>query len=153
VASGDIDLSAYAGKKFQVAFHYTSTTESAGTWEVKNFAINGNGTLTLDVPVVETVKVANIEAFKAGKDETATYEFTNPVNVIYQNGKYLYVQDATGDLLIYGTAGQTYAEGDVIPAGITGNYAIFHEGVQLANPAGLAAATGQSHSSSRRNRP
>ncbi len=143
VASGDIDLSAYAGKKFQVAFHYTSTTESAGTWEVKNFAINGNGTLTLDIPVVETVKVANIEAFKAGKDETATYEFTNPVNVIYQNGKYLYVQDATGDLLIYGTAGQTYAEGDVIPAGMTGNYAIFHEGVQLANPAGLAAATGK----------
>lgn len=143
VASGDIDLSAYAGKKFQVAFHYTSTTESAGTWEVKNFAINGKGTLTIDVPAVETVKVANIAAFKAGKDETATYEFTNPVNVIYQNGQYLYVQDTTGDLLIYGTAGQTYAEGDVIPAGFTGNYAIFHEGVQLTNPAGLAAATGK----------
>lgn len=38
VNSGDIDLSAYVGKKIHVIFKYTSTAESAGTWEIKNFS-------------------------------------------------------------------------------------------------------------------
>lgn len=141
VNTGDIDLSAFDGKKFQIAFRYTSTDTKAGTWKIKNFEINGEGTLGNDAPVVENVKVANIAAFKAGKDENATYEFTSPVTAIYQNGKYLYTQDATGYLLIFGEIGQKYEQGDVIPAGFTGKYTVFHEGVQLANPAGFAAST------------
>lgn len=141
VNSGDIDLSAFSGKKFQVAFHYTSSTESAGTWEVMNLKINGEGTITTAAPVVENTKVANIAAFKAGKDVNATYEFTSPVTAIYQNGNYLYTQDATGYLLIFGNTGQTYAKGDVIPAGFTGKYAVYHEGVQMATPANFAAST------------
>ena len=141
VNTGDINLSAFDGKKFQIAFRYTSTDTEAGTWEIKNFEINGEGTLGNDAPVVENVKVANIAAFKAGKDENATYEFTSPVTAIYQNGKYLYTQDATGYLLIFGEIGQKYEQGDVIPAGFTGKYAVYHEGIQLASPAGFAAST------------
>lgn len=141
VNTGDIDLSAFDGKKFQIAFRYTSTDTKAGTWEIKKFEINGEGTLGNDAPVVENVKVANIAAFKAGKDENATYEFTSPVTAIYQNGKYLYTQDATGYLLIFGEIGQKYEQGDVIPAGFTGKYAVYHEGIQLASPAGFAAST------------
>lgn len=141
VNTGDIDLSAFDGKKFQIAFRYTSTDTKAGTWKIKNFEINGEGTLGNDAPVVENVKVANIAAFKAGKDENATYEFTSPVTAIYQNGKYLYTQDATGYLLIFGEIGQKYEQGDVIPAGFTGKYAVYHEGIQLASPAGFAAST------------
>lgn len=141
VNTGDIDLSAFDGKKFQIAFRYTSTDTKAGTWEIKNLEINGEGTLGNDAPVVENVKVANIAAFKAGKDENATYEFTSPVTAIYQNGKYLYTQDATGYLLIFGEIGQKYEQGDVIPAGFTGKYAVYHEGIQLASPAGFAAST------------
>lgn len=37
--SGNISLAAYAGKKVQVAFHYTSTDASSGTWEVKNVVV------------------------------------------------------------------------------------------------------------------
>lgn len=37
--SGDIDLSAYNGKTIQIGFCYISTTESAGTWEVKNVKV------------------------------------------------------------------------------------------------------------------
>lgn len=40
VNSGDIDLSAYCGKKVKVAFRYKSTAAKAGTWEVNNFSIN-----------------------------------------------------------------------------------------------------------------
>lgn len=48
VASGDVDLSKYAGKKVQLAFKYTSSSETAATWEVKNVKVaaaeNGGGT-------------------------------------------------------------------------------------------------------------
>lgn len=37
--SGDIDLSAYSGKKIQLAFKYASTDEGADTWEIKNFTV------------------------------------------------------------------------------------------------------------------
>lgn len=39
VPSGDIDLKAYAGKKVQVGFRYTSTAAKAGTWEFKNLVV------------------------------------------------------------------------------------------------------------------
>ena len=39
VSSGNIDLSAYSGKKIKIAFQYKGTTESSGTWEVKNVKV------------------------------------------------------------------------------------------------------------------
>lgn len=39
VASGDVDLNKYAGKKVQLAFKYTSSSEIAATWEVKNVKV------------------------------------------------------------------------------------------------------------------
>ena len=54
LASGDVDLSAYLGKKIKFAFHYTSNTAASPTWEVKNVKIaNVAGAvppeLTLDI--------------------------------------------------------------------------------------------------------
>ena len=39
IPSGTIDLTSYAGKTIYIALKYTSTTEEAGTWEVKNLLI------------------------------------------------------------------------------------------------------------------
>lgn len=39
----NINLSQFVGKKVQIAFQYTSTTASAGTWEIKNFKVTGFG--------------------------------------------------------------------------------------------------------------
>lgn len=39
--SGYMDLDKYAGKKIQVAFQYTSTTQLSGTWEVDKLKIAG----------------------------------------------------------------------------------------------------------------
>lgn len=39
----NINLSQYVGKKVQIAFQYTSTTASAGTWEIKDFKVTGFG--------------------------------------------------------------------------------------------------------------
>ena len=43
VSSGDIDLSAYVGKKIQLGFKYGSSAEGADTWEIKNLKISGEG--------------------------------------------------------------------------------------------------------------
>jgi len=37
--SGEISLTAYAGKKVRIAFKYISTSAKAGTWELKNFFV------------------------------------------------------------------------------------------------------------------
>ena len=42
VNSGEISLAAFNGKSIQVAFAYTSTSEVAPTWEIKNFVVTGN---------------------------------------------------------------------------------------------------------------
>lgn len=39
--SGAIDLSAYNGKKVQIAFKYGSDASGADTWEIKNFTVTG----------------------------------------------------------------------------------------------------------------
>lgn len=46
VSSGKVSLEAYAGKKVQIGFKYTSTDAKAGTWEVKNFLVTGKGGVT-----------------------------------------------------------------------------------------------------------
>lgn len=52
VSSGNIDLSAYAGKKIKFAFKYVSTTSAAATWEVYDVKViangEGGGTVTPD---------------------------------------------------------------------------------------------------------
>lgn len=42
VSSGSIDLSAYAGKKIQIALKYASSTAGADTWEVQNLEISAS---------------------------------------------------------------------------------------------------------------
>ena len=40
-STGAIDLTAYAGKKIKVAFHYIGTSAKCGTWEVNKLTVNG----------------------------------------------------------------------------------------------------------------
>lgn len=42
VPAGSIDLTAYAGKKIELAFKYGSSASGADTWEIKNFKVTGN---------------------------------------------------------------------------------------------------------------
>lgn len=81
-----------------------------------------------------TTKVANIAAWLADAKTDVLYEFENPVTVVYQSGLNLYVQDATGSMLIYGTTDQTYTPGQTIPAGFTGNYVNYYSTIELSLP-------------------
>ena len=57
------DLSAYVGKKIQIGFHYISTTEIAGTWEIKNVKVSAakqGGKLDANLKFAEDAVTANL---------------------------------------------------------------------------------------------
>lgn len=130
VSSGSIDLSAFIGKKIQVGFKYVSSTESAGTWEVHSLVLSTDGDFDVDLPEEQDVVVNNIaEALELCTTEsTPNVVINNPVTVVYQNGRYLWVNDATGNILLYGDINDIYIDGDVIPAGIKGTAINYSQG-------------------------
>ena len=81
-----------------------------------------------------------IADFQTVADGTA-FTFTQPATVLGQSGKYLYVTDGTGYMLAYGTIDQTYAQGDVIPAGYAGTKTTYKDEPELADPTGFQAKT------------
>ena len=52
-----------------------------------------------------------------------------------------YVQDGLKGMLIYGSLGQTYQPGDVIPGGFTGTRAEYNGAPEMTNPAGFTASS------------
>lgn len=91
------DLSAYDGKKAQIAFVYTSTADVAGTWEVKNFELKGEGEVSI-VPDEEPVVVLDgITALKAEAVGKHTVKLTDAI-VTYINGSNFYMQDANAGI-------------------------------------------------------
>lgn len=124
------------------------TITEAGTYTVKASATDGTNTKEAEAvtfTVVEQPKAASIAEFITLGGELAEgteIEFTCPLTVTYLNGSRLYVKDAAGSgLLIYGNVGQTYANGDVIPAGAKGTYKLYNGIHELVTPANFAAAT------------
>ena len=99
------------------------------------------GVFTPEPEPVEYAEVANIKAFLDAENASELSQFTNPVTAVYQNGSYLYVKDETGSLLVYGSVGQTYANGEVIPAGFVGKYASYYGNPQLTSPDLFTAGT------------
>ena len=47
-SSGSIDLSAFAGKKVQVAFKYGSSASGADTWEIRDLVLTADGAITVE---------------------------------------------------------------------------------------------------------
>ncbi len=77
--------------------------------------------------------VANIAAYKALADSTVS-AIKGDVSVYYTSGSNLYVKDATGYLCIYGTTGQSYKNGDVIPGGFSGTKVTYNDGPEMKAP-------------------
>ena len=115
------DLSAYVGKKMQIAFVYTSSAELAGTWEVKNFELKGKGEVTAESEVV-IPEYTTIAQLKNNAKATATavkFTFTDLL-VTGAAGKNTYVTDGIDGMLLYGTA-SPYKAGDKISGTIAAN--------------------------------
>ncbi len=115
------DLSAYVGKKMQIAFVYTSSAELAGTWEVKNFELKGKGEVTAESEVVipEYTTIAQLKNDAKATATAVKFTFTDLL-VTGAAGKNTYVTDGTDGLLLYGTA-FPYKAGDKISGTIAAN--------------------------------
>ena len=121
---------------------YTAPFELNESATVKAIAYDVTGaTSTVSAKEFEkTFSVATV-AEALALEQNTEFVFTGNLVVSAQNGKYLYAQDETGGVLIYGTVTPAYTKGDVIPAGFSAKTSVFKGAPQFGNPAGLEAAT------------
>lgn len=125
---------------------YSSPISVSANTTLKAIAINGNyksQVVSADYVIAEATAVANIAAFSAVDDNTVV-KFTNPVTVVAANGKNTYVKDDSGYGFFFGSTGQSYKSGDVIPAGFTGKKTTYNGKPELSvyPTDGFAAASG-----------
>ncbi len=125
------DLSAYVGKKMQIAFVYTSSAELAGTWEVKNFELKGKGEVTTESEVVipEYTKIAELKNNATATATAVKFTFTDLL-VTGTAGTSTYVTDGTDGLLLYGKA-SPYKAGDKISGTIAANLVSYNNLTEL----------------------
>lgn len=87
--------------------------------------LDNSATTEATYVIAAPIEVGSIDEFimNGESDPDAVYKWTFPVTVTAQMPGYLYVKDNNeGAMLIYGNDVPTYEVGDVIPAGIVGEY-------------------------------
>lgn len=148
----------------------TSATAGASIYYTTNGTDpnnTGNGTLYVGTPInvttTTTIKaIAYADGLEPSAIATATYTFppsvsniaeflattetgnviiSGPVIVVYQNGQNLYIQDSSGSLLVYGNAGKTFTNGDVL-TGLMGTLGTFGGAAQMTSPVAPDAVSG-----------
>ena len=133
------DLKAYDGKNIQIAFVYTSTDAVAGTWEILNFAIKGNGTVEAIVPELPTpvyTTIAELKNVAADAEATVKYEFAELLvtGVAVSNGNYsVYVTDGAEGLLLYGKNEPNCKAGDKISGTIEAGLKLYNGLTEITN--------------------
>ena len=112
-----------------------SIPTDGGTYNITGvisvFAKDGVTTYQLQPTAFEKVinlddlpKVDNIAGLLATDAETDVM-FNNPVTAVYQSGNQLYINDASGFMLVYGHLDTHYNNGDQI-SGIAGNWKLYN---------------------------
>lgn len=95
----------------------------------KKDGIDNSDKVSATYEIATPAEVSSLAEFQAEGEANGgkiVYKFTFPVTVTYQNASNLYVKDAEGGaMLIYGNQVPKYEVGDVIPAGIMGEYTNF----------------------------
>lgn len=73
VPSGEINLAAFAGKKIQVGFCYTSSSSVAGTWEIDDVLVKDNAPSAIGAVTVEEidapVEYYNLQGVRVNPDK------------------------------------------------------------------------------------
>ena len=87
--SGDISLNEFVGKKINIAFHYTSTTSVAATWEIKNVLVKGKKAETaikgVTADEIDFSKPYN--AYTIDGQHITNVENANGIVILKQGGK------------------------------------------------------------------
>lgn len=103
------------------------------------------GEVVIDPTATQVDSLQRIEELADG----TKFQFTTEAYVIYQNGKYLYLQQHNNDdgnyfaALIYGNIDKTYEVGDVIPAGWKGTKTTYKTLVEVQDASDLGDANGK----------
>lgn len=73
--SGEIDLTAFAGKNIQIGFRYNSTSTAADTWEIRNVHMTGSDVTGIaDVEAAEgEVMYFNLQGVRVANPESGLY--------------------------------------------------------------------------------
>lgn len=139
------------------ATEYTApfSLSEVGTYAVKAYAVkeglDNSDEATANYEIAKPVEVGSIAEFimNGESDATAAYKWTFPVTVAAQmKGEgygATYVKDAAGDFMyIYGKDVPAYQTGDVIPAGVVGEYQNYNGVYEMTYPQGdtFAPASG-----------
>lgn len=110
---------------------YNSTPEMAANNYL--YSLNGQTEAQVDTTVVTNFTEANAA--------TGIFRFDGQAVVTYQFGNYLYVRDANAKAgLIYGSVGQSYNQGNYVPAGWTGIHTLYNGIDEYTNLNGFTAA-------------
>lgn len=118
---------------------YTAPFTINATTTVKAIAVlDGATSPVASKEFVANVTVATIAAYKELAAGTE-FKFTGNVTVTYQNGSNLYVKDATGAALIYGSGVPSFTQGQVLAAGWTAKTKNYNGLLEAETPNGLSA--------------
>lgn len=111
---------------------YTSAITVNETMTVKAIAYDadGNASSVVTKEYVFPETVASIAEYLAKEDGTIV-SFTIPLTVFYHSGSYLYVTDGTDNMLLYGYLSETYTNGTIIAAGVTGEKTTYRSLLEL----------------------
>ena len=103
-------------------------------------ALNGETSNVATKTFTAIPVIGSVAEFNA-LDVNANFKYTaSNLVAIKQNGSQLYAQDGEKGMLIYGSIGQSYQLGDVIPGGFTGTRVNYNGAPEMTNPAGFAAS-------------
>ncbi len=121
---------------YEAPFTITETTT------VKAYAeLNGNTSSTVSAKYIKLVEVDNIVAANA-LDNKVDFIFNGDAVVTYQNGKNLWIRDASGSGLIYGSQVPEIAQGTVLKEGWIAQKYDFRGGLvpEFQYPTGVEAS-------------
>ncbi len=109
---------------------YNAPFTISATAQVAACAILGEDTSAVAVVnYTFPVFVNNIAAYYAAENADL-FKITGDLTFVYRSGRYMYVKDATGGLLVYDSYNPTitteYNEGDVFTGGLVGNRSMYH---------------------------
>lgn len=131
------DLSAFDGKKVQIAFVYTSTADLAGTWEINNLKIEGKGEVVVPEPEVPNyTSIADLISAATSTRTDATFEFSDLLvtGVGLRGTNYsVYVTDGTNSTLFYGSNEPAAKKGDKISGKLAGQLCLYNGAAQFAS--------------------
>jgi len=103
INSYNIDLKSYLGSKVKIAFVYTSTTDKAGTWEIRNVLMHETAKEEKDTTPEEFKEVSISEFLAAEVSSTQWYKLTGTItNIGRKDWGNLTITDEGASVYIYG---------------------------------------------------